>query len=179
MAKVGLAKVGHDRDVANQERTAQTGFKRLRLTRLSQATTVVVSSGGERATLQEMSHIQDTMEDIDTELDDRGPGVAAFDPRIEPPVLAVTQRGSEGEGVEGPLLGVQSSVTVAPADPNAPGRVMGVAEVVDMATPRGQTHQEICSQLPRQLFRHRQRRQHATPPEVGVRVSGFGRSRQP
>ena len=133
------------RDVVNQERTAQTGFKRLRLTRLSQAATVVASLGGERATLQEMSHIQDTMEDIDAELDDRGPGVAAFDPRIEPPVLAVTQHGSEGEGVEGPLLGVQSSVTVAPADPNAPGRVMGVAEVVDMATPRGQTHEEFAA----------------------------------
>ena len=133
------------RDVANQERTAQTGFKRLRLTRLSQATTVVASSGGERAELQEMSHIQDTMEDIDAELDDRGPGVAAFDSRREPPELAVTQRGSEGEGVEGPFLGVQSSVTVAPADPNAPGRVMGVAQVVDMATPRGQTHQEFAA----------------------------------
>ena len=114
------------------------------------------------------------MEDIDAELDDGGPGVAASDPRREPPELAVTQRGSEGEGVEGPLFGVQSSVTVAPADPNAPGRVMGVAQVVDMA---GQTP-PVCSQF-RKLFRHRQRRQHATPPEVGPRVSGFGRSRQP
>ena len=83
----------------------------------------------------------------DSELDDRGPGVAAFDPRIKPPdcVLAVTQRGSEGEGAEGPLFGVQASVTVAPADPNAPGRVMGVVQVVDMATPRGQTRQEFAA----------------------------------
>ena len=113
--RVNSASSANGRDVANQERTAQTGPKRLRLTRLSQATTVVASLGGERATLQEMSHIQDTMEDIDAELDDGGPSVAAFDPRREPPdcVLAVTQRGSEGEGVEGPFLGVQSSVTVA------------------------------------------------------------------
>ena len=74
--------------------------------------------------------------------------------------MAAFQPDSAGEGIARPGVilevartfvpscehfafhGVQSSVTVAPANPAAPARVAGVAEVVDMATPRGAARQD-------------------------------------
>ena len=74
--------------------------------------------------------------------------------------MAAIQQDSAGEGVARPGAipevartfvqssahfahqGVQSSVTVAPMHLAAPGRVAGVAEVVDMASPRGQARQD-------------------------------------